>query len=127
MKASRVTIILRVVLGLMLVLTGLNKFFHFMPTPPGTPELQAFLHALVASGYLMALVGGLESVVGVMLVTDRFVPLALLLLTPISVNIVLAHAVLDPSGIAPGALVAALNLALCFAYRDHYLPLLESN
>ena len=127
MKASRVTIILRVVLGLMLVLTGLNKFFHFMPTPPGTPELQTFLHALAASGYLMALVGGLESVIGVMLITDRFVPLALLLLTPISVNIVLAHAVLDPSGIAPAILVATLNVALCFAYRDQYLPLLESN
>ena len=127
MKTSRVTIILRVVLGLMLVLTGLNKFFHFMPTPPGTPELQAFLHALAASGYLMALIGGLESVIGVMLITDRFVPLALLLLTPISVNIVLAHGVLDPSGIAPAILVATLNVALCFAYRDHYLPLLESN
>lgn len=120
MHTSRVTVVLRVVLGLVLVLVGLNKLFHFMPTPPATPEMQKFLGALAASGYLIPLVASVEAVVGILLITDRFVPLALVVLAPISVNIVASHLAMDPGGIAPAALVAALNAALAFAYRDRY-------
>jgi uncharacterized membrane protein YphA (DoxX/SURF4 family) len=120
MHTSRVTVVLRVVLGLVLVLVGLNKLFHFMPTPPATPEMQKFLGALAASGYLIPLIAGVEAVVGIMLITDRFVPLALVVLAPISVNIVACHLAMDPAGIAPAALVAALNATLAIAYRDRY-------
>jgi uncharacterized membrane protein YphA (DoxX/SURF4 family) len=126
MHTSRVTVVLRVVLGLVLVLVGLNKLFHFMPTPPPTPEMQKFLGALAASGYLIPLVAGVEAVVGILLITDRFVPLALVVLAPISVNIVGAHLAMDPAGIAPAAMVAALNAALAIAYRDRYEAILRA-
>ena len=127
MHTSRVTIVLRVVLGLMLVLVGLNKFFHFMPMPPPAAPLTDFLGAMAATGYFLPFVGGVEFVVGILLITDRFVPLALVVLAPISVNIVLMHAVLDPGGLAPAAMIALLNLALGIAYRDRFEELLEVN
>ena len=71
------------------------------------------------------MIAGVEAIVGILLITDRFVPLALVVLAPISVNIVLAHLALDPAGIAPAAMVAALNVALAIAYRDRYEGLLR--
>ena len=46
MHTSKVTVVLRVVLGILLVLVGLNKLFHFMPMPPGPPEMKNFLGSL---------------------------------------------------------------------------------
>lgn len=86
-----------------------------------------FMSALVGSGYLMAMVGLVEVVVGVMLLANKYVPLALLLLAPISVNIVAFHAFLDPANILPGLVVAAANLVLMFAYKPYYNGALAQN
>lgn len=65
--------------------------------------------AFTDSTYMWPLVGGLEAVVGILLITKKAFPAALLALLPISVNIVLFHAVLDLGNIVPALLVAILN------------------
>lgn len=116
----------RLLLGLTLVVFGLNSLFHFMPQPE-MPELAgSFLGALAESGYLFPLILAIELVVGVLLLAGRYVPLVLVLLAPVSVNIVGFHLALAPASIGPGALVALLNLYLLFAYRHSYAPLLRA-
>lgn len=117
--------ILRSLLGLTLVVFGLNKFLGFMPMPEMNEQAGAFMGALVNSGYIFPVVGGVLVVVGLLLLGNFFVPLALLLLAPISVNIVLIHVVLDSSGIVPAALVAILNVLLFFAYKPAYSKILS--
>ena len=75
-------------MGLPLIVFGLNGFFNFIPQPttPLPEGAAAFAEALVKSGYMMQLIGGTQLIVGVLLVLNRFVPLALALFAPFMVN-----------------------------------------
>ncbi|AWH73609.1 DoxX family protein [Dokdonia sp. Dokd-P16] len=110
--------IIRIGLGLMLLVFGLNKFFWFMPDFEFGDNVGAahLFQAFTDSGYMWPLVGGLEVIVGLLFITKKIFPVALLALIPISVNIVLFHAVLDPPNIVPALLVAVLNGY--FIYRN---------
>ena len=116
----------RIVLGLAFTLFGLNGFLQFMPTPPMPEAAGALLGAFVGSGYLMALVKATEIVVGLLLLSGRFVPLALALLAPVMVNIVLFHVFLAPAGLAVPLFLLALHGYLAWAYRDAFRPMLRA-
>ena len=117
--------VVRVLLGLMLLVFGLNGLFHFIPPPPPPPGGGEFLGALV-SGNVMPVVFTVEALVGALLLAGRFVPLALVMLVPVVVNIVLYHATFDPPGLAPGLVVAAMTAFLLWVYRRPLLPLLHA-
>ena len=117
--------IVRVLLGVMLFLFGLNGFLGFLPQPQPPGDGGAFLGALV-SGNVMPVVKGFETLIGLLLLAGRFVPLALLMLVPIVVNIVLYHLTFDPAGGAPGYVLAAMTAFLLWAYRRPLLPLLHA-
>jgi len=111
---KKVTLILQTLLGVLLIVFGANKFLDFMPAFEfANPEAGKLMGALVNS-YIMPLVGIIEVVVGVLLLVRKSVPFALILLAPISVNIVLFHAILDPANILPALIVALLNSFLIY-------------
>ncbi len=112
-------------LGLIFTVTGLNGFLNFLPAPASMPEgAMAFAGALMKTGYLFPLLMGTQIVAGVLLLSNRFVPLALALLAPIVVNIVAFHVFLSAPGLALALVVLALELYLAWAYRDAYQPML---
>lgn len=119
----------RILLGLIFFASGvfsLLMLFGLVP-PPSTPMpagATAFNVALAKTGYMMPLMSATDLIAGVLLLSNRFVPLALALLAPIIVNIVAFHAFLAPSGIGPGVVVAALEVYLAWAYRAVYRPML---
>jgi hypothetical protein len=119
----------RVLLGLVFFTFGLDGFLHFMPQPdPSTipPGCAAFAGALMATGYMFPLIKGTEVVVGALLLANRFVPLALVLLAPVLVNIFLFSAFLAPSGIWMPIALVALQLFLAWTNRRAYQPLLTA-
>lgn len=120
--------IARVLLGLMFFVFGLNGFLNFIPPPKeGIPEgAMAFSVAMMKTGYLMQLVKGTEVVVGLLLLINRFVPLALVVLAPVIVNIVAFHVFLAPTGLVMTGVIVALHLYLAWCYRHAYRPLLTS-
>ncbi|WP_299149159.1 DoxX family membrane protein [uncultured Dokdonia sp.] len=117
--------IIRIGLGLMLLVFGLNKFFWFMPDFEFGDNVGAanLFQAFTDSGYMWPLVGGLEAIIGVLFITKKAFPAALLALIPISINIVLFHAVLDPPNIAPALLVAILNGYFIYRNWSYYKDL----
>tara|TARA_R110002110_G_scaffold49502_27_gene146985 strand:- start:677 stop:1048 length:372 start_codon:yes stop_codon:yes gene_type:complete len=115
--------ILRIILGLALILFGLNKFFGFMPIPELPEDASSFMFSLEASGYVLQIVGFLEIVIGLMLLINKAVPFALLLLAPISVNILLFHLFLDLPGIAGAIVIAIINIVLIYKDWKVYRPL----
>lgn len=123
---TKVDLVLRLILGLVLTVFGSNKFLGFMPAPELPEPAANFMGALVQSGYLMGLVGLTEVVAGILLLTGRFVPLALVLLAPVSVNIMAFHLALAPAAIGPALLVSGLNVYLLFAHLPVYRPLLRA-
>lgn len=116
--------VVRLLLGAMLFVLGLNGFLHFIPQPPGPAAGGAFLGAL-ASGNVMGLVKTVETLVGALLLAGRFVPLALVMLVPVAVGIVVYHLTFDPAGGVLGYVLAAMLVFLLWAYRAALLPLLR--
>jgi hypothetical protein len=120
------TNIARILLGLAFVVFGANYFVPFLPmsgNPP--PQALAFLGAFVSSGFL-GVVKALELVIGILLLSNRFVPLALALLAPILVGITLFHALLEPSGLGLPVVLVGLELVLAWAYRGAFAPMLRA-
>ena len=118
--------IVRILMGLPLIVFGLNGFLNFIPTPatPMPEGAAAFLGALMKSGYMMQLIGGTQLIVGLLLVLNRFVPLALALFAPFIVNSIAFHVFLEHSGLPMAALFLALELYLAWAYRNAYRSML---
>lgn len=125
--------ILRIGLGLMLLLFGFNKFFWFLQDFDftGYPEAQHLFNALRYSGaeangkgYIMNLVGLTEVVVGLLLVLKKWVPFALVVLVPISINLVAFHLFVNLPNIGPAMVVAIVNGYLMYknwsAYRSMF-------
>jgi uncharacterized membrane protein YphA (DoxX/SURF4 family) len=123
MRVRAVTVA-RVVLGLVFVVFGANGFLHFLPQPPMSGPPAAFVGALAATGYMFPLVKGTEVVAGALLLSGRFVPLALTVLAPVVVNIVAFHLFLAPSGLALPILVVALEVFLAWSHRSAFAPML---
>lgn len=120
--------IARVLMGISLIIFGLNVFLNFIPPPPTPlPEgAAAFAGALVNTGYMMQLIGLTQLIVGVCLLTNRFVPLALALFAPFMVNSIAFHLFLEHSGLPMAAVFLALELYLAWVYRRAYRPMLAA-
>jgi hypothetical protein len=118
----------RILMGLPLVVFGLNGFLNFIPPPPTPlPEgAAAFADALVKTGYMMQLIGATQLIVGGLLLANRFVPLALALFAPFMVNSVAFHACLERSGLTMAVVFLALELYLAWAYRPAFFPMLAA-
>jgi hypothetical protein len=67
---------------------------------------------------------GTQLVVGMLLLSDLFVPLAMALIAPIIVGIVTFHIFLAPSGSPMAAAVFILEIYLAWTYRRAFLPML---
>jgi uncharacterized membrane protein YphA (DoxX/SURF4 family) len=123
---SKLPLVARLILGVIFFVFGLNGFLNFLPMPPLNESAGAFLGALAATKYMFPIIKGIEVLVGILLLSNKFVPLALLLLAPITVNIVLFHGVLAPDGLAVPIVVLILHLFLANTYKSVFAPLLKA-
>ncbi len=129
MKIARyLPTVARYLMGLPLLVFGLNGFFNFIK-PPSTPmpeKAMAFAGALMNSGYMMQLIAVTLLIVGLLLVVNRFVPLALVLFAPFILNSILFHIFLERSGLPMAGVFLLLELYLAWVYRAAYKPLLTA-
>ena len=122
-SASTIT---RTLLGLGFVVFGLNYFVTFLPMPKDIPqEAIAFIVPFMGAKY-MALIKSIEVVSGLLLIGNRFVPLALALLAPILVGITWFHAMLEPKGLPLPVVLLALEIATAWFYRAAFAPMLQA-
>jgi putative oxidoreductase len=82
-----------------------------------------FIGALALSHYFWV-VAALQVAGGALLLVNRFVPLGLVLLGPVIVNIILYHAFLNPSGVAPAIIVVVLWLIVFYGHRQYFSGIL---
>ncbi|MDX9874741.1 MAG: hypothetical protein RBS88_07500 [Spongiibacteraceae bacterium] len=108
-------------LGFWMVFWGLNWFVGFFPQPTGGPGSHELHLALMDSG-LFSLAKLLETLLGISLLTNRFVPAALVAVAPVTVIVAWVH-VLDGPG-APGYFVTFTHLFLLIMYSPHYFGML---
>jgi hypothetical protein len=120
------TAIVRVLLALVCLVFGLNGFLNFIPTPKDLPpDVITVSTGLMKGGY-MVVVSAAEIIVAVLLLINRFVPLALALLAPIVAGIITFHLAIAPTTIIPGLVVLVMELYLAWAYRGAFRPMLRA-
>lgn len=123
---SKLVTAARIALGLVFFVFGWNGFLHFIPAPPPSGTMATFAAGLVATGYFFPFLKGTEILAGTLLLSKRYVPLALAVLAPIVLNIVAVHVFLAPSGLPLAVLVLALEIFLAWSYRAVYHPMLQA-
>jgi putative oxidoreductase len=120
-----VTIIARVLLGLIFVVFGFNGFLHFIHmTPPTNPAALQFFTAVGTTGY-MNVVFLLQIIGGLLVLAGFFVPLGLTILCPIIVNIVLFHVAMAPQGLPLACITCLLAIFLIWRYWANFAGLLR--
>jgi hypothetical protein len=111
-----------------MVISGANRLFGpWLPVPVGHTPLSIELMTALVDSRLIYVVAGIQLVTGVLILANRFVPLALCVVMPLSVCAAFWAVILDQTvGGAVVALVAvALNAWLCWAYIEAYKPMLK--
>src|ERR1700724_1346602 len=117
--------IARYLAGVIFLVFGLNGFLNFIPLPPPGGIAGHFMGALYASHYLWV-VFAFQVVAAVLLLVNRYVPLAVAVLAPVIVNILAFHALMAPGGL-PLALFVAVLWAVFFVHvRPAFAGLLQS-
>jgi DoxX. len=121
------TIIVRILLGLVFLFFGSNGLLHFLPMPPLPQGVTGeFLHSFFASGYVYV-ISGFQVIGGLLVLIGRFVPLGLIILAAIIVNIWTFHLLMapDPAAMVPAVVVSILELFLVWSYRDRFAGILR--
>src|SRR5688572_5683738 len=116
------THVVRVLLGLIFVVFGLNGFVLFIIPPEHSPAGGRFIDLLVSSGYLYV-EKLLEIAGGTLLLVNRYVLLGLVILGPLVVNILLFHLFLEPHTLVAGVVPFVLWAWMVWVHRRHFRPL----
>jgi putative oxidoreductase len=121
-----VVLIVRLLLGLMFSVFGLNAFLQFLKgAMPGGLAGQ-FFQVLFQSHYVLV-VGAVQAIGGALLLINRYLPLALTILGPVIVNILLYHLLLNHEGIGGALIVAVFWFILFFHYRQYFSGIFTAN
>jgi len=120
---EKVVLAVRILFGLMFVNAGLNKFLSYMPMPEMTEQAGALMGAFGATGYMFPLIAVTELFAGVLILTKKYNALGAVLMMPITVNIFLFHAFLDPAGLAMSIVLLGINIFLLYSQKKSFYPL----
>ncbi len=112
------SLIARSLMGLIFFVFGLNGFLHFIPAPPPTGLAGQFAGILFTS-HLYVVIFAVQTIGGLLLLVNRFVPLALVILGPVIVNIFFFHLFLAPSGLPLAVVIVALWVTVAVRNKQH--------
>jgi putative oxidoreductase len=118
-------LIARILLGLIFVFFGLNAFFNFLHAPMPTGVAGQFIGALYTSHFYVVPFG-FQIIGGLLLLSGRFIPLALVILAPILVNILTFHLTMA-AGILPGLVCTVLWFIVFAGHRNSFAAILNPN
>ncbi len=114
-------LISRLLLGFLYLVFGLDYFLHFIPYQPlHTGKTGAFIAGLKGIGYFYPMIKVIQIVGGLSLLLNRYAPFFAVVLFPISLNVLLFHTILVPSGWLMGVFLIVPNLLLGYGYRKYY-------
>lgn len=118
-----VLLILRLLLGLVFLVFGLNGFLHFIPNMPMPSAAMSFVGSLAATGYMIDLIFIVQVIGGILLLIGVAVPFALTILAPVIINIFFFHLYLAPEGLPVAIIVSLIEIILAWSRRASFGPL----
>jgi putative oxidoreductase len=115
-----VALVARILLGLTFLIFGANGLHPFLPQPQMPPGLAAQYVTVLFQSHYSIVPFTVQLIGGILLLVNRFVPLALTLLGPVIVNILCFHAFMEPGGLPLACVVAILWFVLFYFYRKSF-------
>jgi len=116
-------IIARILMGLIFAVFGANGLHPFIPMGPMPEGLPGQFMVVFFQSHWIMFVAIVQLVSGLLLLVNRYVPLALALLGPVITNIILYHSLLNHAGAQLAVVVTILWLFLFYAYRQYFAGL----
>lgn len=120
---SKIFMVLRILLGLYVIVFGLNKFFDFIPFGESPAAFENYMVTL-ENAKVMYVVGAVEIAAGLAMIFNKYGALMALILMSVSIIAFMAHAVYMPDAIAGAAILLLLNIAVLYGYKSSYKSLL---
>ena len=119
------SLIARYLAGVIFLVMGLNGFLNFIPLPPPPGIAGQFMGALYVSHYVWVIFA-FQVIGGLLLLVNRYVPLAVAILAPVIVNILTFHVLMAPSGLPVALFAAILWTAIFIEVRPAFSGLFQS-
>ncbi len=113
----------RILLGLVFCAAGLSGFLLISHPPVAPPGLAGQFQDVFFKSYWVLFVDGVELIAGILLLSNRYVPLGLALLAAVIANIIVFHVTMAPAGLPAAAIVATLWAVVATRYRASFAPL----
>lgn len=111
--------------ALMMINSGFNKFFHYMPIPEMEAGAMQLMGAFVASKWMMPMIAITEIIGGILLIIPKTRALGAIVLLPVLVSIFLIHAVQDPGNVAVAIIMLLIDGWIIYENRAKYLPMIS--
>ena len=121
-----VTLIARILLALIFLIFGLNKFLNFIPAQMPRGVAGQFTGILFTTHYLW-IIATIEVVCGLLFILNRYISLALTLIGPIIVNIFIFHSLMAPSGLSIALFAVILWFVLFYHHRTAFTGIFALN
>lgn len=118
----------RYLLGLIFFVFGGAGLLNLIPPPPDMPEkMQTFMAGMMATGYFFPLLKITETLCGLLLLSGFAPALALVILAPISLNILLVHLFMTPGveNLVIPVIIISLHVTAAMSYWSLYRPLFK--
>ena len=119
-----VSAIARIVLGLLFTFAGFSA--PFMGSPPPLPGIAGTLTMALYQSHWSYAIAFAQAVAGLLLLLNRYVTVALIVLGAFLYNSIAFHALAFPSTLPLPLLVVALWIAACWPYRSQFAELFNA-
>ncbi|PKF72951.1 DoxX family protein [Chryseobacterium sp. PMSZPI] len=122
-----VKFIICLLFGVMFLNAGLDKFFHYNPTPKLTDAQMKVYAAFGEIGWLLPLVGTVEIIGGLLFIFPKTRALGAIVILPVMVGILIHNLFKDPSipGIAISGILFLINILIIIDNREKYKNLVS--
>ena len=118
---SVVSLIARILLGVIFTLAGISPLF--IGTPPPMPGVAGELNAAFFASHWIYAISLAQFVAGVLLLVNRYVPVALLILAAFLYNSLAFHGLTSPVMLPLPIVVVALWVLAALPYREAFATL----
>ncbi|WP_299434532.1 DoxX family membrane protein [uncultured Aquimarina sp.] len=122
---QKILFVVSLLFGLMMINSGLNSFFSYMPMPEVSEAGGQLMYAFANSKWLFPLIGIAEIIGGALFISNKLQALGAIIILPVTVGILLFHLVNDPAGILISVVLFAINLWVIIENREKYNLLIK--
>ncbi|WP_027420961.1 DoxX family membrane protein [Crocinitomix catalasitica] len=122
---NKILLVLGILLGLMMLNSGLNKFFGFMEMPPLPEDAGSLMMAFAGSGWMIPLIALAEIVGGILFAIPKTRALGAIVLFPIILGILLFHILQAPDGLIMSIILFVINIVVIIDNKEKYLPMIS--